>query len=137
MRNKIFLSVSFLLSVIIVILNIYAGKYFWYWRFWWFDLVMHFTGGVTVALMLSYFSQVFGLKEKIKTFSLILFSTLFIITIWEIMEFFIDANLFGKNYFFDTITDIFIALVGAIIVSVFSGKIGIVNPREKNQINEK
>lgn len=137
MKNKIFLSILFLLSVIIVVLNIYAGKYFWYWRFWWFDLVMHFTGGVTIALILFYFSQVFGLKEKIKISSLILFFTVFIATVWEVTEFFIDYNLFGKNYFFDTITDIFIALVGATIVSIFSDKIEIVNSREKNQINEK
>ncbi|MFA5838641.1 MAG: hypothetical protein WC849_01755 [Candidatus Paceibacterota bacterium] len=132
MKNKIFFSILFLLSFAISVLNIYAGRYFWYWRFSWFDLLMHFTGGVTVALILLYFSKAPGLKEKIKTASFILFSTVFIAIMWEVMEFLLDQNLFGKNYFFDTITDIFIALVGATIISIFSDKIKIVNSKEGN-----
>lgn len=135
MKNKTFFSILFLLSFTIVILNIYAGKYFWYWRFSWFDLIIHFTGGITVALILFYFSKILNLKEKIKVMSLILFSTLFITISWEIMEFLIDDNLFGKNYFFDTFTDIFVALIGASIISVFSDKIRIVNSKEENQTN--
>ncbi|MBU3969115.1 hypothetical protein KJ991_02815 [Patescibacteria group bacterium] len=134
MKNKIFLLILFLLSTTIAILNIYAGRYFWYWRFWWFDLAMHFMGGIAVALVLLYFYGVFNLKEKIKLISLILFSTFTIAVSWEIMEFLIDANLFGKNYFFDTLTDIFIGLIGALIVFFMSNKIGIVNSREETNV---
>lgn len=131
MKNKLFLMILFFLALSLAFLNFYAGLYFWYWRFWWFDLFMHFTGGVSVALLVLYLYKNFKLKEKISVASAILFVTITISVLWEIMEFLIDANLFSGNYFVDTLTDIFIALTGAFIISLLSNKIKIKTNNEE------
>lgn len=134
MKNKLFLLILFLLVSLLAFLNFYAGQYFWYWKFWWFDLIMHFSGGVSIALLVFYLHKIFELKEKININSLIFFITITIAILWEIMEFLIDANLFGGNYFFDTLTDVFIALIGALIVSSLSNKIKIEIYKEENVV---
>jgi len=126
MKNKIFLILVLLMSALLAVLNFYAGQYFWYWRFSWFDLLMHFIGGITLALLFSYlYKKLVSDYEKIKLAYSIFLPIIIIAVLWEIMEFMIDANLFGKNYFIDTLTDIFIALFGALIIFLFSDKIDI------------
>ena len=95
---------------------------------------MHFIGGISVALLVFYLHKIFELEKKVDIISFILFVTVTIAILWEIMEFLIDANLFSGNYFFDTLTDIFSALTGASIISVLSNKIKIEIYNEENVV---
>lgn len=50
MIRNIYISSVVLLFILISVLNFYAYEYFWYWKFWWFDIIMHTLGGVCVGL---------------------------------------------------------------------------------------
>jgi len=47
-RSAYFAVIVFLL-VAVGVTNYFAYQFFWYWRFWWFDIVMHTLGGFIVG----------------------------------------------------------------------------------------
>lgn len=54
--NKLhLLIVSLLIACALAYLNSLAFDYYWYWRFWWFDIVMHFFGGIMLGGIGLYF----------------------------------------------------------------------------------
>ena len=101
----------------IFILNFIAGKLSWYISIWYFDMPMHFLGGVFVGLLSIYLSKYikldfFNLNFKKQLLYIFLF-TLIVGVGWEIFEF-IFNNVIGGQYFntLDTISDICFDLAG-------------------------
>ncbi len=92
-----------------------ALTFFLYWKLWWFDVVMHFFGGITVAL------GFFTLKDLVRQIPdrflyvvPIMAGALFVILAWEIFEY--QFGLFKSDgYVVDTVTDIVLGLVGAFL----------------------
>ncbi len=49
-----FLVAAFVAALLLTVLHLQALAFAWYWRWWWFDWVMHFLGGVTLALLITW-----------------------------------------------------------------------------------
>jgi len=122
-KQKFIPIILFILSIILVMLNHYAGVYFLYWRFWWFDIVMHFLGGSIISLLSIYiYKSFFGDFNDRRSIIVISFSLVFVFIVaifWEVFEFFMDSNIKEANYFLDTITDILMAILGTLFTYNF------------------
>lgn len=101
---------AFFLSVVLAGLNAWAIQEYIFWRFVWFDVPMHFLGGVALAVL------AVGVLRKRSVF---LFSAFLvgIFIAWEVLEF-----VFGvpreANYQFDTALDLLMDTLGAVVVYV-------------------
>lgn len=84
-----------------------------YWYYWWFDIMMHFWGGMLVVLGVY---AVCSLKHiPLKPTSLLIFATLFfLMLIWELFEW--KVGLFNPaTHLFDTLKDIIVGFSGGLI----------------------
>ena len=84
-----------------------------YWYYSWFDIIMHFWGGILVVLGVY---AICSLKHvPLKPTTLIIFSTLTItMLLWEIFEW--KAGLFDpQTHLFDTTKDIIVGLIGGLV----------------------
>jgi hypothetical protein len=84
-----------------------------YWYYWWFDILMHFWGGMMVALgvhMLCSFSFV----PCRPTWLVMLLVLLLVTGVWEVFEW--SVGLFDPiSHFRDTSTDIVVGFSGGIL----------------------
>lgn len=126
MKFKGFFVLSIILALIIVLLDLFAFKYFWYWRFHWFDKSMHFLAGFLIA-MVALQVYFFLSKKPLSGWRLALLSllpTLCIGVLWEFFEFttvrFYISEIVLKNIgmlyggWQDTVRDLFFDLFGAL-----------------------
>lgn len=84
-----------------------------YWYYWWFDIFMHFWGGMLVVLGVY---ALCSLKHvPLKPTSVLIFSTLIaLMVVWEVFEW--KIGLFDPaNHTFDTIKDLFDGLLGGLV----------------------
>ena len=106
-------------SGLLAILNWYANAYFLYFRFWWFDIVMHFLGGVFSALALLWaYHYVFGKyfdqrRERLLLVALV--GTLIVGVLWEVFESIAGIHALEGNIIPDTSLDIIMDLLGAYV----------------------
>jgi hypothetical protein len=114
----IFLSGVLLLAVIVYWLDAIAQDNFYYWIYWWYDIMMHFLGGFLVASFVLWFFLRFGFNrfQTLSAFFVISIVSGFSIGIgWELFEYFSGilqqqpGNIIG-----DTILDLVMDCVGAI-----------------------
>ena len=111
----------------IFVAQIVALAYFLYWEFWWFDIVMHFLGGLFVGLLATYlYYHSRFIEPKHFSFIFILLLSLgasaLIGVLWELFEFASDqfAISIGRRIelqqeFQDTLGDLFFDLIGAFV----------------------
>lgn len=117
----------FLLIATILALEILASVFYWYWIFWWFDILMHFLGGLWVGAATLWFlfrSGYFSARESTIRATLLATagSVLGVALAWEAFEYVV--RLFIPQPFpydlEDTIADIIIGFVGGLAaVSAF------------------
>lgn len=102
--------------VILLILNEPAVFLHWYNLVWWFDMPMHFLGGLSVFYLsaviwlpaLKYVSYKRYLYESVIT-------ALLIGVLWEALELFLFTHLGTPTFFLvDSISDVFFDLAGAL-----------------------
>lgn len=104
------------LVVVIFLVNLAAMKFFWYSSIWWFDMPMHFAGGVFLGLVaLASYARAKGMENPaMKAFIVVLMATLVFGVGWEIFEFGIDTFItFSPHNLLDTVSDICFDLAGA------------------------
>ncbi len=109
-RKKLFKILAYLI-ILIFLINFIAGKLYWYFSIWWFDMSMHFTGGFWLGLAMTWLLYTVDLSPK---FVLkIILSVLLFGVLWEIFEILVN-NIIAQNPFslLDTISDIFFDLSG-------------------------
>jgi hypothetical protein len=117
---KALISKSFLIFLLYFILLAYVIGSFksWFLTVWWFDIPMHFLGGVWLALLfLLYFKKFFvnfDLYKNWRKFFIISGFVVFIGIGWEIFEFLIGAQMTLS----DTLGDLFFDFFGGLAVSV-------------------
>lgn len=126
MNDKKPFPTSLLLFVLIIFaVQGIATYFYWYWRIWWFDMPMHFLGGLWVGLSmlwLFFLSGRFGQNGKRTTgiiFAVGIFSVFVIAILWEVFEYIVQL-LFpsGTPYdMLDTLSDIFWGVTGGTIAS--------------------
>ena len=115
----------------IFILNTLAGRFYWYYSIWYFDIIMHFLGGIWLGLV---FIWLFWGKEfNLKLFLKIILGVLLISVLWEIFEIIFNNILAGDPFnFLDTTSDVFCDLAGGTFaIFYFSKRIMF---KEKNKI---
>lgn len=120
-RKKLF-KISAYLVIFIFIINFIANKLYWYYSIWWFDMPMHFLGGLFIGLGCLWF-----LYSKDRPHELswrlvlkIFLGVLLVGVLWEIFEI-IFYQIIAQSPFnsLDTIHDIFFDLAGGLFSLLF------------------
>ena len=104
-----------ILSFIVAVAHVVALNFYFYWTFWWFDLSVHFLGGLWVALTSLWISLfIYSEKEldRRKTFFIVFTAIVVVGGLWEAFEYFAGISP-GDNFIMDTTTDILMDLLGA------------------------
>ena len=129
LKSRQYLLELALFSVITAVLHYLALVNFLYWNVDWFDVLMHFLGGVTMAflaLFLFFTSNYLPIFSKLKNqkilvFYIVLSFTLIIGMGWELWELFYGmSNIFIDRI--DTIIDLIMDMIGALCVVLFDFK---------------
>jgi hypothetical protein len=127
-KYKIDLSETLELFILFFIFaTLYLGEvHSFYYKFWWWDLIMHSCSAMALALV--GFAILLGLYEKKRILSSPIWIAFFAFgfalalgAMWEIVEFIIDQTFntnMQKSGLIDTMTDLIIDAIGALIVSV-------------------
>lgn len=110
-----------LLIIVIAVVNVMAVHFFWYWRMRWFDMPMHFLGGVWLAgtfLWFRFLSSDF--LEKPKTFRRTcawgVLAALGIGLGWEVYESVVSLATIGRiNAIPDTLSDLWFDALGGFV----------------------
>lgn len=126
--KKRFSIVLMILIYVILTLDLLAFKYFLYWRLWWFDVVMHFLGGVWIMLVSYYIfyvsdyaKHVRHLSKKYSPFILSLSSIVFVGIFWELFELNMRVSV-QANYVLDTSLDLFMDMSGWVVAYTYVNK---------------
>ncbi len=73
------------LATVFALVHVFAVATSLYWYYWWFDIVMHFCGGILLGLGIHSFSTFSWSPVKVTTRNV--FSILVLVTVsWEIFE---------------------------------------------------
>ncbi len=109
------------LIVGISILNAFAYEFYWYWKIWWFDMIMHTLGGVWVG---SFFLWYYFFRKQTENFSrkkrlafFVALSSVAVIGIgWELFEFSVDTFItLSQHDPVDTASDLFFDILGSVL----------------------
>jgi hypothetical protein len=106
------------LAILIDVSHLAAIKYSLYWIFPWFDIPMHFLGGVIVAFFI-YLMLQWKLPNIVRSgnshfLRYLLFGALFVGLLWEALELKTGLTFVSQSdYIVDTISDLIIDLMGA------------------------
>ncbi len=106
-------TILFLISgSVLAVTHVIALELFLYWRFLWFDIPMHFLGGVVMALLVFTFRDLRLLKKDFWTqcASVVAF-VLFAALVWEVYEILIGIPI-EENYAADTLLDLIMGVSG-------------------------
>lgn len=102
------------LAFLIAALHVVANAYFLYWSVWWFDILMHFLGGLFIAasaLWLLRFEVPPGIRSRIPVFISVFGAVLIVGVAWEVFEK-ITGAYNAIHYTLDTATDIAMDMAG-------------------------
>lgn len=84
-----------------------------YWYYWWFDILMHFWGGVLIAFGIYSLATFRRLTFK-PTLSLVFVVAVGVVVLWEVFEWYV--GLFDPAlHLTDALTDMFLGITGALI----------------------
>jgi len=111
------LTTTLILILIIATGHILALNFYLYWSFKWFDLPVHFLGGMWVALTslwLCFYSRTKRFKEtKRNIFVISVVSAIVIGLLWELFELTVRAPR-AENFLRDTTGDLIMDMLGAV-----------------------
>ena len=120
MDSKNLLQAVFYTVVSIATFHILAVIFYLYWFIWWFDMPLHFLGGLCVGFFSMWISSLFlALKSKKNLKKILLsaiFGALFVGLLWELFEYVngITYNTIG-SYKLDTIKDLILDMFGGYV----------------------
>jgi hypothetical protein len=125
-KNKHILSLTILIALI-AFLHIFAMKFNLYFAIWWFDLAMHFLGGLWCGLFVVYcfaeHQKRLGKSLKVSDVFLAgIVGAIVIGSAWEVYEYVFGLTYTSKSsYRLDTILDMCMDVLGG-LVAAFSLK---------------
>lgn len=98
--------------VLIFLLNYAATKFYWFYAIPWFDMLMHFLGGLWLGLV---YLWIFSSVEPSPKLILKMFLAVLLVgVLWEVFELFVHQYLVGDPFdLLDTFSDLFFDLLGA------------------------
>jgi hypothetical protein len=114
-------TVIFILAFLIAVLHFIATEFYIYWHYWWFDILMHFLGGLLISLIFLWIAYLSGYvgrtqRKKSHTFILALGSSLIIGLGWELFEYMTGLTfvLSFEDYRLDTLLDLCMDIAGGL-----------------------
>jgi hypothetical protein len=114
--RKQILSILATLIIFVSIVNFLATKAMWYYIFWWFDMPMHFLGGLVVALLISYIFYKTILQYPLIPVAYILLGVFVVGFGWEVFEYIFNNLIAGQAWILlDTLSDLCFDLAGGMI----------------------
>lgn len=125
MHRTYLLNAIAVLVCVIATLHFLAINYYLYWMFWWYDIIVHFLGGVFVgllALWLRYFSGYLGAHAVPALSQVLLFVGVSVLVIgvgWEVFEWVTGETFRAEGYWQDTIVDVVLDLLGGFVATGF------------------
>ena len=113
-RRRSLLYIAFTLALLICFLNYLAIMLYLYWTSFWYDYMMHFLGGVSIAVMAMW---LLGVNERNrKNFWPVLIVVMAVGVGWEIFEYFIKAVPSPlQSYKVDTTHDLIMDAIGGVV----------------------
>jgi hypothetical protein len=119
MANGKLLATIFILSAVIAALHISAIHFFFYWLYWWLDTVVHFWGGLLIALMALWVCERFrhscgAVCGRSRHAYVAVFSAFVFGVAWEIFEIWAGIPLYD-DYVYDTALDLVMDVVGGYV----------------------
>lgn len=126
LRQKLFIE-QFVLIAIIAILHYLALKFYFYWTLEWFDIFMHFLGGLWVVLFFVwflFFSKFIKIDIKKhqnrKIFFVSILAVLVVGLLWEVFEVFASfVSVQERGYALDTSLDLMMDLIGGVLAFLY------------------
>ncbi len=101
--------------------NALAGMFSWYWRIPWFDMPMHFLGGLWVGSVALWFYSRSVSTQYLQAFLVSIGAVLVVGGLWEIFEFSVDTivSVSDQNGVLDTISDVMFDIIGGVIATTY------------------
>lgn len=112
MDRRHFLLASFLVLVVLTVLDFVGIFYSLYWRIWWYDIPAHILGGICVALGAAWLQVLY---HKTPTLLFCVVAALGVGIAWEIFEASFALTQFPQDTL-DTIKDLLDDTIGGAIV---------------------
>lgn len=113
MNNSRILWATFAAAALVAALHFAALEWYLYWRFFWYDALSHFVGGVCIALGASWILSRIGIRGNITHY---VFAALCIGIVWEIFEFMTHfPQSTWMNYPLDTLKDLVMDCLGGAV----------------------
>ena len=104
-----------LLGTLLAVLHTVASVLFLYSYYWWFDILMHFLGGLVVMFGLGVFADLGRLPAARMLSAPLAFGVLTVVMIgWEIFEYLVPVTR-ADAYVLDTVTDIVLGTIGGMV----------------------
>lgn len=126
MQSRSFPLSLFTLIVSIAVVNFLAEIYSWYWRMRWFDMPMHFAGGVwlaTTGLWLYYERKGKKLPRFSKILAISLAAAVGVGLLWEVFEALLSLKLLGHiNAMPDTLSDLLFDTLGGLTAAIWANR---------------
>ncbi len=122
-KNKLISPALSALIVLIAVLHVTAMNYNLYFFLWWFDLVMHFLGGLWCSFFTLFYISSFEMKRSInwpraRVYLAAVFATLLVGVAWEIYEYVFGFTFTTKSsYQLDTALDLVMDTTGAVVAA--------------------
>lgn len=83
----------------------YALEFYWYWTYWWLDIVMHTAGGIVIGIIVATYVSPRVLR--------IIGLTLLVGVLWEVFEYVLGISQAEPNFQVDSMLDLTMDTVGA------------------------
>ena len=120
MSSRKILFLTLFLAIVAVLLHFSAETFYFYWSYWWFDVLMHFlvglTGGLGIYWGLFESGLIFRKRFKLPFVLIsVLFCVLAVGLAWEFYEFYFKINNFHEGYLRDTLNDVTLDTAGALL----------------------
>lgn len=97
------------------VIHVIALKLFLYWKFAWFDIPMHFIGGIVVALGIFTLRDLrLLIPERWIAPSSVVLMVIVAAMVWEVYELLIGISI-EDNYVVDTLTDLGMGILGGLV----------------------
>jgi hypothetical protein len=117
----------FCILILTALLHIIGTALHLYWTFWWFDIVVHFLGGVWIAatgFWVYYMSLWRGGTPPVRVirfFAVTVFCSVIVGVLWELFEYGAGLTfvLPGVDYQTDTLADIGMDVVGGLCAYLY------------------
>ena len=98
----------------LAIIHFVALEFYLYWMYFWFDMLMHFLGGISVAFGVStlpFFN--INIPQRFNNLGTYILVVLIVGILWEVFELANGISIVGDdNFVLDTFTDLLFGIIG-------------------------